>query len=133
MSEPIKKDYNPPSSSSHSPKGERAPDIKEALTETLEPFAGAIKEDFDRVDERFNKIDERFEKIETTLIAVVEDLKEAREERQELKARINETYNAVDGFIKVVDKLETEFTVVKEDLKRVKEVIKEKLGVDLFK
>ena len=84
MSEPIKKE-----------------DIKEALTETLEPFAGAIKEDFDRVDERFNKIDERFEKIETTLIAVVEDLKEAREERQELKARINETYNAVDGFIKV--------------------------------
>jgi len=32
----------------------------------------------------------------------------------------------------VVDKLETEFTVVKEDLKRIKEVIKEKLAVDLF-
>ena len=83
-------------------------DLKEAVAEALEPFAGAIKEDFDRVDERFdrvderfNKVDERFAKIETTLIAVVEDLKEARKERQELKARINETYNAVDGFTKV--------------------------------
>lgn len=107
-------------------------DIKEALTEALEPLAGAIKEDFNRVDERFEKVDERFEKIETTLIVVVEDLKEARKERQELKVRINETYNAVDGFVKVVDKLETEFTILKEDLKRVKEVIKEKLGVDLL-
>jgi chromosome segregation ATPase len=115
-------------------------DIKEALTEALEPFTNAIKKDFDRVDERFekidgrfNKIDERFEKIETTLIAVVEDLKEARKERQELKVRINETYSAVDGFIKVVDKLEVEFAALKEDLNRIKKVIKEKLGVDLFR
>lgn len=99
-------------------------DIKMAVGQALEPFAGAIKEDFKRVDERFNK-------IEVTLIAVVEDLKKARNERQKLEARIKETYNAVDGFIKVVDKLETEFTIMKEDLKRVKEVIKEKLGVDL--
>lgn len=122
MAEPIKKE-----------------DIKEVVTEALEPFAGAIKEDFDRVDERFNKVDERFEKvderfekIETTLIAVVEDLKEARKERQNLEKRINETYNAVDGFIKVVTKLDEEFTVMKEDVKKIKDVIKEKLGVDLF-
>lgn len=75
MAEPIKKE-----------------DIKEALTEALEPFAGAIKEDFNRADERFNK-------IEATLIAIVEDLKDARKERQNLEKRINETYNAVDGFI----------------------------------
>lgn len=106
--------------------------IKEVLTEALEPFAGAIQKDFNRVDERFEKIDENFEKIGITLIAVVEDLKEARKERQELKTRINETYNAVGGFIKVVDKLETEFTAMKEDIKKVKSVIREKLGVDLF-
>jgi len=100
-------------------------DLKEIFTESFGPLANSIKEDFDHVSERFNK-------IEITLIAIVEDLKEARKERQELKARINETYNAVDGFIKVVDKLETEFTAVKEDLKRIKKVIKEKLGVNLF-
>lgn len=107
-------------------------DLKEVFTEAMEPFAKAIRADFDRIDERFIKIDKRFEKIETTLIAVVEDLKEARKERQELKTRINDTYNAVDGFIKIVDKLQTEFITIKEDLKRVKRVIKEKLGVDLF-
>ena len=107
-------------------------DIKGALAEALEPLAHAIRKDFDRVDQRFDKSDERFHKIETTLVAIVEDLKEARKERQTLETRINETYNAVDGFIKVVDKLETEFTAIKEDLKRVKEVIKEKLGVDLL-
>lgn len=100
-------------------------DLKKALIEALEPFAGAIKEDF-------NRADNRFEKIETTLIAIVEDLKEARKERQEIKNKISETYDAVDGFVKVVDKLETEFNVIKEDPKRVKEVIKEKLGVDLL-
>jgi chromosome segregation ATPase len=119
-------------------------DIKEVLTEVLEPYRfderfEKIDERFERMDKRFEKIDERFErmdkrfeKIETTLIAMVENLKEAEKERQELKAKINETYNAVDGFIKIVDKLETEFTAIKEDLKRVKEVIKEKLGVNLF-
>lgn len=107
-------------------------DLKEALMEALEPFTGAIKEDFNRVDENFNKAGERFNRIEATLIAIVEDLKDARKERQNLEKRINETYIAVDGFIKVVDKLETEFTMVKEDLRRIKEVIKEKLGVDIF-
>ena len=106
------------------PESLKKDDVKKAIIEALEPFTGAIKEDF-------NRVDEKFEKVETTLIAVVEDLKEARNERQRIETRINETYNAVDGFIKVVDKLETEFTVIKEDLKRIKEVIKEKLGVDL--
>ena len=62
---------------------------------------------------------------------IQEGFKGAKMERAEIKAKVNETYTAVDGFIKIVDKLETEFTVIKEDLKRVKEVIKEKLGVDL--
>lgn len=76
-------------------------------------------------------LDEKFNKVDFDLTNIKEDLKEARKERLLLEKRINETYNAVDGFIKVVDRLETEFTIIKEDLKRVKEVIKEKLGVQL--
>jgi len=57
---------------------------------------------------------------------------EAKEERAKIKTRIDETYNSVDGFIKIVTKLEDEFVAIKEDLKRVKDVIREKLGVDLF-
>ena len=58
--------------------------------------------------------------------------KEVKEEQVAIKAGIDKTYNAVDGFIKIVTKLEDEFTIMKEDIKRVKEAIKEKLGVDLF-
>ena len=83
-------------------------------------------------NELTNYLDKKFNKVDIDLTNIREDLREARKERQGLEKRINETYNAVDGFIKVVDKLETEFVAIKEDLKRVKEVIKEKLGVDLF-
>ncbi|KPJ54895.1 hypothetical protein AMJ47_02370 [Parcubacteria bacterium DG_72] len=82
-------------------------------------------------EELIKYLDEKFNKIETELINIKEDLGIAREERKRLGVEINETHNAVDGFIKVVDRLEQEFTVIKEDLKRVKQVIKEKLGVDL--
>lgn len=73
----------------------------------------------------------RFDKIDVDLVNIKQDLKEAKQERKDLKNRINETYNAVDGFIKIVTKLEDEFAALKEDLKRVKLVIKEKLGVDI--
>jgi len=63
---------------------------------------------------------------------IQEGFEEAKKERAELKTRINDTYNAVDGFIKIVTKLEQEFTIMKKDIDRIKEVIKEKLGVDLF-
>lgn len=86
--------------------------------------------------EKLNKIEASVEKIKIDVginkTNILVGFKEAKEEQARIKARIDETYNAVDGFIKIVTKLEDEFTVIKEDLKRVKGVIKEKLGVDLF-
>jgi len=104
-------------------------DLKKTLIEALEPFAGAIKDDFNRIDE---KLEEIKTDVAINKVNIQEGFKETGERLTKVEVRINETYNAVDGFIKVVDKLETEFTVMKEDLKRVKEVIKEKLGVDLL-
>lgn len=87
------------------------------------------------LDKKFNKINETLKEIRTDVgvnkTNIFVNFKEAKEERAKIKARIDETYNAVDGFIKIVTKLETEFTLLKEDLKRVKDVIREKLGVDL--
>lgn len=83
-------------------------------------------------EELIQYLDKKFNKIDTELTAIKDDLREARKERQILEKRINDTYNAVDGFIKIVDKLDQEFTLMKEDVKKIKQVIKEKLGVDLF-
>ncbi len=80
---------------------------------------------------RFDKVDFDLTNVKSDLVNIKQDLKEAEQERKDLKSRINETYNAVDGFIKIVTKLEDEFAAIKEDLNRVKAVIKEKLGVDL--
>lgn len=94
------------------------------------------------LDKKFNRINGKFNKIEEILEGVKKDVAVsktnilvgfdgAKEEHSKIKARIDETYNAVDGFIKIVAKLEDEFTALKEDPRRVKIVIKEKLGVDL--
>lgn len=103
--------------------------MNEELTEFLD-------KKFNKIDEKFDKVNESLEKIETDVninkTNILVGFKEAKEERVKIKSRIDETYNAVDGFIKIVTKLQDEFTIIKEDLKRVKGVIKEKLGVDLF-
>jgi len=84
---------------------------------------------------KFNNIEKFLQQIKTDLAVhktdSQENFKDIKLELSEMKVKINDTYIAVDGFIKIVDKLETEFIIIKEDLKRVKEVIKEKLGVDL--
>lgn len=64
---------------------------------TIDDLAKMVKRGFDetakQIDQTAKKkdTDKRFEKIETTLIAVVEDLKEARKERKELKKSIEAT------------------------------------------
>lgn len=87
------------------------------------------------LDKKFNKINETLKEIRTDVgvneTNIFVNFKEAKEERASIKRRIDETYNAVDGFIKIVTKLEAEFTLLKEDLRKVKDVIREKLGVDL--
>ena len=40
------------------------------------------------------------------------NFREAKEERAKIKTRIDETYNSVDGFIKIVTKLEDEFAAI---------------------
>lgn len=84
---------------------------------------------------KLNNIETSIKEVKTDLgthkVDSQENFKEMKLELSEIKLKVNETYTAVDGFIKIVDRLESEFTAIKEDLNRVKRVIKEKLGVDL--
>ena len=88
------------------------------------------------LDKKFNKVNAELSEIRADIginkVNIQEGFKEAKAERAELKKKIEETYSAVDGFIKVVDRLEQEFTLMKEDVRKIKEAIKEKLGIDLF-
>jgi peptidoglycan hydrolase CwlO-like protein len=51
---------------------------------------------------------------------------------EQINKKVDDVYDSVDGFIKIVTKLKDEFELLKQDLDRMKTVIKEKLGVDLF-
>lgn len=68
------------------------------------------------LDEKFNKIEVQ---ISVVKVNMEEGFKEAKSERQELKETINATYNSVDKFIKIVDRLETEFNVLKTQVDRL--------------
>jgi len=102
------------------------------IEEGLEEVKSDVKEM--KIDVGVNKTNIKEMKIDVGVnkTNILVGFKEAKEERVAIRAKIDETHNAVDGFIKIVTKLEDEFAVIKEDLKRVKEVIKEKLGVNLF-
>jgi len=61
------------------------------------------------LEEKLNKIEESLEKIRIDVgvnkTNILVGFDGAKEERSKIKARIDETYNAVDGFIKIVTKL----------------------------
>ena len=105
-------------------------DITEIKTDVAENKIGIAEI---KTDVAMNKIGITEIKTDVAVnkINIEQGFKETKKELSEIKTKINETRNAVDGFIKIVDKLETEFTAMKEDIKRVKKVIREKLGVNL--
>lgn len=116
--------------------------MNEELTQYLDGKFNVVEEDIKEIkrdigdvkkDVAETKIDVAETKIDVGVnkTNILVGFKEAREERAKIKARIDETYNAVDGFVEIVTKLEDEFAAMKEDIKRVKLVLKEKLGVDL--
>ncbi len=59
-------------------------------------------------------------------------MKEMKNDVKEAKNTINKLFERIDKFLATLEKIDQEFTVMKEDIRRVKQMIKEKLGVDLF-
>ena len=88
------------------------------LAEQTQIILGAI-------DGRFNKVDNRFNKLETDL----------REElyivRDELKADINDSQISLDGYVKAQEDFKQEFVIMKEEIRQIKKVFKQKLGVEI--
>jgi len=127
------------------------------LAEQTKIILGAIDGRFNKVDERFNKVDERFDRAENRLEEVRDELKTdiknvqdelyiVRDElktdiknvqdelyivRDELKADINNVQTLIDGYVKAQEDFKEEFVIVKEEGKQMKQVFKDKLGVEI--
>ena len=84
------------------------------------------------VDEKLVKVDGRLLKIEIGLVNLetrIGKKLEAMEERWSQK--FDKLTTTLDRFLKRMTDLETEFTMMGNDIDRIKRVIKEKLGVEL--
>ena len=83
----------------------------------------------DAVDERFTQQDKKMGIMELRILDKMDKMILASEER--INRKIDKLTTTLDKFLKRMTDMEDEFTIMKHDLKRVKSVLKEKLGVDL--
>lgn len=69
---------------------------------------------FDTVDFRFNGIEKRMDKLEDNL-----------------RKDINNVQTLIDGYVKAQEDFKQEFVIMKEEVKQIKKVLKQKLGVEI--
>ena len=69
---------------------------------------------FDTVDFRFNGIEKRMDKLEDNL-----------------RKDINNVQILIDGYVKAQEDFKQEFVIMKEEMRQVKKVLKQKLGVEI--
>lgn len=94
--------------------------------------------------EYFTKtLDKRFsEQTEVILDALAEYSADNKKEHQRLEAKIDkglkelgtkmdDSWNNIERYIKAQEAFRQEFVIIKEEIKQIKNVIKEKLGVEI--
>ena len=78
-------------------------------------------------------LDEEFSKYSQTIIAAVDGVLQKRltEAKKEIKKDINNVQTLIDGYVKAREDFKQEFIIMKEEIKKIKETIKIKLGVEI--
>lgn len=109
-------------------------DIETLLSGQTKVILNAVDEKIGRVDKRIGtldkSIDARLSVTEIRILAEVDKKILASEER--INRKLDKLITTLDKFLKRLTDLEDEFTLMKQDLNRVKAVLKAKLGVDLL-
>jgi hypothetical protein len=63
------------------------------------------------------------------------DIKGVRDElyivRDELKSEINSVQSLIDGYVKAQEDFKQEFVIMKEEMKQMKQIFKDKFGVEI--
>jgi len=110
---------------------EERKEIKERLG-GVEEKVESMEERLGGVEEKVESMEERLGNVELKVVNLEIDMKEVKANVKETKDIINKLFNRIDKFLAMLEKLDQEFTIMKKDIEKIKEVIKEKLGVDLF-
>lgn len=91
---------------------------------TISDLAGMTKRGFDHVDEQLND-------IRTDIGGLKSEMSEVKTDLRETKETSNKIYNLLDKHLKTQEIINQEITVLKHQGNKMKEVIKNKLGVEI--
>ena len=101
--------------------------LKEAVTESLEPFVEAVQKDFGHLD---TKVDLKTDKLDNRLAKVEFEVRETRQEVRGMKADVkwmkdnaSELFSKLDRFIALLEKQEQETAVLAAHVRRLEERI----------
>jgi len=76
------------------------------------------------LEKRLKKVDLRFDVIESKLIS--------HDKRFDtLETKFDSTWKILDGYVKAQENFKQEFVIMKEEMRQVKKVLKQKLGVEI--
>lgn len=99
------------------------------LKEVLSEQAGII---IDAVDKMLAK---QSREVNDNFVTVNNRIEGLREElytvRDELKHDINNVQALIDGYVKAQEDFKQEFIIMKEEVKQIKQIIKDKLGIEV--
>lgn len=95
---------------------------------TIDDLALMVKRGFDGIREELKTeiAGNRFE-----IVGTKSEIKEVKSDIDDLKNEVRFLRDSIDKFIVFYERQKQEFMIVKNELKKIKEVLKTKLGVDI--
>jgi len=122
-------------------------EIDTKIDTKIDELALITKRGFDAVDERFDEVDEKLAEHDGRFTAVDEKLaehdgrftaletamkfgfNESKKRDEKLEAKIDKSITLLDSYVNKQESFKQEFTVVKEEIRQIKGIVKNKLGV----
>jgi len=85
----------------------------------------------EKMDKGFARVDKRFEQVDARFADVYEKINENTKEIKAVKGEVNLLKNGIEKFIMFYEKQEQEFIIMKDEVRRIKNVLEEKLGIKI--
>ncbi|MFZ2226306.1 MAG: hypothetical protein WA064_02810 [Candidatus Moraniibacteriota bacterium] len=106
--------------------------LDKRFEEQTQIILSAIDGRFNGVDNRFDKMDTRFDTLEARVNVRFNNVDARFDELEtELKSDINNSQISLDGYVKAQEDFKQEFVIIKEEIRQIKRVFKQKLGVEI--
>lgn len=78
-------------------------------------------------------LDKRLEEQTQVILGAMDSILEKRLEgiKEDLRKDINNVQTLIDGYVKAQEDFKKDFVVIKEEVRQIKDIIKEKLGLEI--